>query len=162
MNPAKETQQVRQIVALLRITLGVILLVTWYDNLIKGLYTADGLTGFFNWLFSPDGNNSSLLWFRDLLNARVLANPGLFATFQMVFELLLALALIFGVFTPIAGLGSAVFFFSLFLSYFGGHEWIWTYVLLTMSAVVVGLTRSGRAFGLDQMLAQRFNNAFYV
>ena len=162
MNPAKETHQIRQVIAILRITLGVILLVTWYDNLVKGLYTGDGLSGFFNWLFSPDGNNSSLLWYRDLLNATILGVPGLFAVFQLVTELLLGLALLVGAFTPAAGIGAAFFFFNLFLSYFGGHEWIWTYVLLTIAAVVVGLTRSGRALGLDQMLAQRFNNAFYV
>jgi hypothetical protein len=67
----------------------------------------------------------------------------------------LGAGLLLGLFTPIAGLGAALFFFNLLLAYFGGQEWIWTYVLLTVSAVVVALTRSGRAWGLDAWLLRR-------
>ena len=40
--------RLRQAVAILRITLGVILLVTWWKNLQDGIYTADGIVGLFN------------------------------------------------------------------------------------------------------------------
>ena len=39
--------RLRQAVAILRITLGVILVVTWYKNLQDGIYTADGIVGLF-------------------------------------------------------------------------------------------------------------------
>ncbi len=37
----------------------------------------------------------------------------------------------------------------------GWQEWIWTYVLLTVSAVVVSLTQTGRAWGVDALLLRR-------
>ena len=50
MSESKDVYKLRRTVALLRITLGVILLVTWWENMQKGLYQADGFAGFINWL----------------------------------------------------------------------------------------------------------------
>ena len=48
-----------------------------------------------------------------------------------------------------------LFFFNLFLSYFGGHEWIWVYVLLFMSALTTFLSYAGRRWGVDTWLLER-------
>lgn len=145
-----EVTRMRRALALLRITLGLVLLFTWYENLSKGVYTADGITGLFDWLFNT--NEGGADFYRSLVQSTILQAPGAFALFQMVAELALAVGLLFGIFTPLAGAGAALFFFNLFLAYFGGHEWIWTYVLLTVSAAVVAVTHAGRAWGLDQLL----------
>ena len=150
MDQNPEAQNLRRIVALLRITLGIILLATWYDNLTKGIYTADGITGLFNYIFNEAGGGPG--FYQAIINGTILQAPGAFAGFQMVAEFLMGLALLIGFLTPIAGGGATLFFFNLFLAYVGGSEWIWTYVLLTMAALVVTLTRSGRAFGVDQLL----------
>ena len=47
MSNNHEVQTLRGVVAVLRITVGVILLVTWFENLQGGIYTADGITGLF-------------------------------------------------------------------------------------------------------------------
>jgi uncharacterized membrane protein YphA (DoxX/SURF4 family) len=163
MNHSEEADKLRTALAVLRITLGIIILATWWENLQKGLYTAEGLTGFFNWLFdAQNGNGSSLIIYKSILDATVLRVPDLFATFQMVVELLLGLALLLGVLTPLAGAGASFFFFNLLLSYLGGHEWIWVYVLLTMAALVVAVTRSGRSFlGCDQLLVSQLGEPRY-
>lgn len=140
--------------ALLRITLGVIILVTWLDNLQKGLYTADGLIGFFEWLFSENGNGSSLLWYKQFLDFAVVPVAGLFGVVQLIGELLMGLSLLTGTFTRLFGIISAFFFVNIFLSYFGGHEWIWTYVLLIVSSVAVALGAAGRRWGVDGWLLQ--------
>lgn len=145
-----EVHNMRRIIAVLRIALGIILLVTWYENFTKGIYTADGITGLFGYLFNDNGGGP--LWYRGLMESTILQVPGLFAAFQLVAELLLGLGLIFGVATPLVGFGAMLFFFNLFLAYFGGNEWIWTYVLLTAAAFTVTFTRSGRAFGIDGFL----------
>ena len=150
MNAEKEAQNLRALITLLRIVLGIILLVTWKKNFDDGLYTADGIRGLFDWLFNT--NNSGPGWYRAIINSTVLAAPGLFAGFQMIAELLLGLGLLFGGLTRVAGIAAAIFFANLYLSYLGGEEWIWTYVLLTATALVVGLARSGRSFGIDQLL----------
>ncbi len=150
MNSENEAQYLRSIIAILRVTVGIILLVTWYDNFTKGLYTADGITGLFGWIFGEVGGGSAA--YRAVINNTILQAPGLFAGFQLVAELLLGLGLTFGGLTTLAGWGSTFFFLNLFFAYQGGSEWIWTYVLLTAAALVLATTKSGRAFGLDQLL----------
>ena len=145
--------RLRQAVAILRITLGVILVVTWFKNLQDGIYTADGIVGLFNYLFNDNGGGPA--FYRAIINGTILQVPGLFAVFQLVGELLLGIGLLVGLFTPLAAVGAALFFFNLFLAYLGGNEWIWTYVLLTVSALVTALTQSGRAWGLDSLLLKR-------
>ncbi|MEM7125501.1 MAG: DoxX family membrane protein [Chloroflexota bacterium] len=152
MSQSNEAQTIRRVLSVLRITLGVILLVTWYENWTKGTYTADGIAGLFNYIFNDNGGGPE--FYRQFVQSTILQAPGLFAAFQLVAELLLALGLIFGAFTPIAGFGAMLFFFNLFLAYFGGNEWIWTYVLLTSAAFAVAFTQSGRAFGIDAYLYQ--------
>lgn len=141
--------------ALLRITLGVILLVTWFDNLDKDLYTADGMKGFFDYLFGPDGNQSSLGFYDAFLDNVIRPVAGPYAVLQLVIELIIGVALVLGVATRAASLVATVFFANLFLAYYGGNEWIWTYVLLFMSALAVFLGWGGRRLGVDEWLARR-------
>lgn len=147
--------RLRQAAAILRITVGVILVATWFDNLQGGIYAADGqgIVGLFNYLFNDNGGGPA--FYRAIINGTILQVPGLFAVFQLVAELLMGLALLVGLFTPLAAVGAALFFFNLFLAYLGGQDWIWTYVLLTVSALVVGLSQAGRAWGLDALLLRR-------
>ena len=157
MNDQNELSNLRAAVALLRITLGVIILATWYHNLQDGLYTAEGLTGFFNWLFdSQNGNGSTLTFYQAFLNVVIDPIAGPFATFQMIAEFAMGLALLLGLFTRFFGIVAMFFFANLFLSYFGGHEWIWVYVLLFSSALTVTLGAAGRQWGLDRWLQQRY------
>ena len=39
------------------------------------------------------------------------------------------------------------------------HEWVWTYVMLIMFAVLFLLTDAGRSFGADAFLAPRLDAA---
>ena len=139
---------------ILRITLGVIILVTWFDNLDKGLYSADGLTGFLDWLFDENGNASTLTAYESFLDVAVKPVAGAYGVFQLVVELAMGVGLIVGAFTRLFSLAAAFFFFNLILSYFGGHEWIWTYVLLMAAAVAVFLDNGGRRFGVDVWLTR--------
>lgn len=141
-------------VALLRITLGVILLVSWWDNLDKGLYSADGFEGFINYLFSAEGNNSSFTAYESFVENTIFRVSGLYVIFQFVVELAIAIGLLFGIFTRASSLISAIFFANLFLAYVGGSEWIWTYVLLLMAAVTVFMGYGGRKFGVDAALVR--------
>lgn len=141
----------------IRLALGFTTLFTWIGNVQSDFYTADGLAGYFNWAFTPaeeGGNGSTLFFVRDILDATILQAPGAFGWFQTIFELALALALIFGVFSRATGVAAVGFFFSLFLVQFGGEEWIWTYVLLTAAAATVALNSAGRYFGVDQLLVK--------
>lgn len=144
-------------VALLRITLGVIILVTWWGNVGNDFYTADGIEGFINWLFTAEeegGNGSSLGFFQSILDATVVPAAGVVGFVQLIIEGLMGLGLLVGGMTRLASLGAMGFFAILFLSYFGGGEWIWTYVLLFMAALTVFMGWGGRVLGLDQAIAK--------
>ncbi len=149
-----ETRDGSRPVALLRITLGVIVLVTWFDNLDKDLYTADGFEGFIDFLFAENGNDSSLGFYESFVDAVVVPVAGPYGVFQAVVELVIAVGLIAGLFTRLCSLIACIFFANLFLAYFGGEEWIWTYVLLFMASLTVFLGYGGRKLGIDEQLAR--------
>jgi len=148
-----DARGLRRLIALLRITLGVILLATWFDNLTKGVYSGGGIEGLFDYIFNENGGGPA--FYRSLIDSTILQAPAAFGAFQLVAEFALGAGLLLGLFTPLAGLGAALFFANLFLAYLGGQEWIWTYVLLTVTAVVVALARSGRVWGVDGWLLAR-------
>ncbi|RME97385.1 MAG: hypothetical protein D6768_19765 [Chloroflexi bacterium] len=150
MSPDKELRSVRRVVALLRLVLGIILLVTWWENVQKGLYQADNFAGFINGLAA----GHPIAPYRAFLTGVVAPNATIFGTFQLITELAMGVSFVLGVFTPLAGLGAIFFFGNLFLAYLNPAlgEWIWTYVLLVTAAVVVTFTRAGRAWGIDAKL----------
>jgi len=161
MNPSAEAATMHKVLAVLRVTLGVIILVTWFDNLQKGVYTAEGITGLFNYIFNDVGGGSA--FYRGIVESTILQTPGLFAAFQMIAELLMGLGLLFGFLTPLVGLGALLFFANLTLAFWGGSEWIWTYVLLTSAAFTVAFTRAGREAGVDGwLLAKRGEPPFWL
>lgn len=141
--------------AIVRITLGVIILVTWWGNLQDSFYSADGLRGFFDWLFKSEadgGNGSSLGFVKSIIDNTVLKAPGLFGFLQTVMEFLIGIGLLLGAFTRLFSALGFAFFVGLLLSYFGGGEWIWTYVILAAASLAVFLDYGGRKLGVDQAL----------
>ena len=156
MDSAIEAQKLRRIIVILRVTLGVIFLVTWWENMQKGLYQADNFAGFINWL--ADGH--PLGFYSAFLTNVIAPIAPVFGAFQMITELGMGLALLLGALTPLTSLGATFFFLNLFMSYLNPNtgEWIWTYVLLIATAVVVGLARSGRAWGIDGWLLKKRGN----
>ncbi len=157
MSESRDVRKIRRAVAFLRITLGVIILFTWWENFQKEIYTSQGITNLFT---GPDygiftNGGGTLFGYRAIVQSTILQFPGPFAAFQMIAEFLMGLGLLVGGLTRLAGLGATVFFLNLFVAYYGGSEWIWTYVLLTMSALTVTLTYAGRELGFDGYLLKK-------
>lgn len=145
-------------VALMRITLGVIILATWWGNITAdpNFYSSEGLIGFFDWAFTPaedGGNGASLGFIEAIIDNTVLQAPGFFGLVQSIVEPLIGLGLVFGVATRLNAALAFAFFVGLFLTYFGGEEWIWTYVLLMAGAVTTFVSWGGRTLGVDRAIA---------
>jgi len=146
--------------AILRVTLGVVTLATWWGNVSKDFYDSENFAGFFSWVFTPfeeGGNGSSLGIVQTLLDNTLLLNPtvteivGWGLTF---FELAIGVGLVLGIFNRAVSLAAVAFFGNLFLVYFGGHEWIFIYVMLTWAGAVSFLNWGGRVAGADQAIAK--------
>ncbi len=152
-----DSQQGTLGVAILRIVLGLTILFTWWGNISDDFYTADGLRGFFDWVFlsaEDGGNGSSLSFIESIIDNTVLRAAGFFGLLQTIAEGLIGLGLLIGGFTRLASLLALLFFSGLFLTYFGGEEWIWTYVVLMAASLTVFLNYGGRMLGVDQLLAR--------
>jgi len=144
-------------VSILRITLGVIILATWWGNIGDDFYDGDNFAGFFDWAFrsaEEGGNGSSLGFVESIIDNTIGKAPEFFGWIQTIFEGFLGVALLVGGFTRLASLGALAFFTGLFLTYFGGEEWIWTYVILMASSLTVFLSYGGRVLGLDQVIVK--------
>lgn len=154
-----KTNQAAHGLAILRVVIGLIILATWWSNLTDdpNFYSADGLRGFFDWVETPaeeGGNGASLGFVHSLIDNTVLQAPGAFGLAQTVMEGLIGVGLVLGLFTRFFSLLATLFFGGLFLTYFGGEEWIGTYIILSAASFTVFLGWAGRTLGLDRKLAE--------
>jgi uncharacterized membrane protein YphA (DoxX/SURF4 family) len=144
-------------IALLRIMLGLLFLTQWYDNLVNDVYTAEGLNGQFNYFF----NNSQmpLEWYMTFIHDLIVPIAPTFASFQLVAELFIGLALIVGFITPLVSLAAAFFIANTFLLSWGA-DWPWSYLTILSILGVLFFTKAGRVIGVDAWLLQRAGDKY--
>jgi uncharacterized membrane protein YphA (DoxX/SURF4 family) len=142
-------------IALLRIMLGLLFITQWYDNLVGGLYTPDGLEGLFNYFFSASDN--PLNFYMEFVSDVILPIAPFFTKFQLVTELLMGFALLVGFLTPLTSLFAAFFILNTFLASWGA-DWPWSYLTILSILGVLFFTRAGRSLGIDAILARRFGD----
>jgi uncharacterized membrane protein YphA (DoxX/SURF4 family) len=140
-------------IVLLRIMLGLLFITQWYNNLVSGLFTPEGLQGLFNYFFSASEN--PLPFYMDFINNVILPIAPFFTKFQLVTELLMGIALLVGLLTPLTSLFAAFFIINTFLTSWG-VDWPWSYLTILSILGVLFFTRAGRSLGLDALLAERF------
>lgn len=139
-------------IALLRMMIGLVFLTTWVNNLFEGFYTPAGFLRFFTESF-PQVENP-LTWYASFINEVILPVRTVFAPFQMVAELIMGLALLFGLFTPLFSLAGIFFLMNTMLAT-AGHDWPWAYLMPIGILIVILLTRAGRSAGVDGWLVRR-------
>ena len=140
-------------IAVLRIVVGLMFLLTWLPNFLDGVYTPDGLLIFFTEEF-PQSENS-LGFYAHFIDGVIIPIRHVFAPFQLVAEFLLGLAILVGAFTPLASIAGIFFLINTMLATFG-HDWLWSYILPISILVVTLFTHAGRAIGVDAYLVKRF------
>jgi NADH dehydrogenase len=140
-------------VALLRIVVGLMFVLTWLPNFLDDLYTPDGLLFFFTKEF-PQSENA-LTFYANFIDGVILPMRHVFAPFQLVAELLMGLAILLGIFTPLASLAGIFFLLNTMLATFG-HDWLWSYILPISILVVTMFTHAGRTIGVDAALLKKF------
>jgi hypothetical protein len=132
--------------------MGAIFLAVWSDNLIKGFYSANGWAHFVQH-YADTTKVAPYAW---VLNHVLIPHAALVAPGQFAMELVVfGLFLVFGVFTPVAGLLAAGFQLNLLIATSGTTDWPGTYIIMFVLLVAIALGQSGRTLGVDARFAKR-------
>jgi uncharacterized membrane protein YphA (DoxX/SURF4 family) len=137
--------------AILRVALGALFLSTFFENLGKGLYSAEGYAGLIHYYIQS--GHSPALW------KQVMAFPADHAAIagplQAVLESSLGVLLILGLFSRPAALVAFGFLTGLWVSEWG-LGWIWELLIPMVVAAALTLGPSGQRAALDVALARRW------
>ena len=141
-------------VGFLRIMVRSDVFVNLATQFLDGLYTPDGLLFFFTEEF-PQSENS-LVFYANFIDSVILPIRNVFAPFQLVAEFILGLAILVGVFTPLASIAGIFFLINTMLATFG-HDWLWSYILPISILVVTLFTHAGRVSVSMHIFLKRFS-----
>ena len=102
-------------------------------------------------------------WFQGFMNSTVVPNAELFAQLQRLGELALGLALVFGLLTNLAALGSILLSFAILLTQggvrlgtgLGTPEFLNVNLLIALISLVILLSTAAKALSLDAALTRR-------
>jgi len=137
--------------ALVRITIGAMLVWVFFENLGKGLYTPAGYAGLINYYIKA--SHSPAAWKAVMGLAASHASMG--APMQAVTEIGLGILLVIGLLTRPAAFIAFLYLGSLWVSEWG-TSWIWELLVSVMAALALAVGRAGRAWGVDALLARRW------
>jgi uncharacterized membrane protein YphA (DoxX/SURF4 family) len=152
LSPLKSTGslQAAKGLAVVRFTIGSMLVWVFFENLGKGLYTAGGYSSLINYYIKM--SHSPALW-KSVMGLAA-SHASWAAPMQGVTEISLGILLVLGLFTRPAAFVAFLFLGSLWISEWG-TSWIWELLVPVLSSLGLALGRAGRAWGIDALLAQR-------
>ena len=136
--------------AIVRVTIGAMLVWVFFENLGKGLYTPGGYAGFINGLIKQ--SHSPAVW------KAVMGLAGSHATMaapmQALTEISLGVLLVIGLLTRPAAFVAFLYLGSLWISEWG-TSWIWELLVPVLASFALAVGRAGRTWGVDAWLARR-------
>jgi uncharacterized membrane protein YphA (DoxX/SURF4 family) len=142
--------------ALVRVTIGVMFLWVFFENLGKGTYTTGGYAGVINYYIK--NSHSPDVW--KAVMSLVVSNAAIAAPLQGLTEISLGVLLIIGLFTRPVAFVAFLFLGSLWLSEFG-TSWIWELLVSVLACLGLAIGRAGRRWGADAWLAQRWPSSMW-
>jgi thiosulfate dehydrogenase [quinone] large subunit len=139
--------------AIVRLLVGLL----WFQQLFWKL--PPSFAGLYKYVVR-EGRYTFLPGYGYIIQHIFLPNFIVLGAFTWTAELLVALSLLFGVFTRLGGLVATLLALQLYvgLAYAPG-EWYWTYGMLVLLGILLVIIPSGRRLGVDQWLASRLANA---
>lgn len=136
--------------ALVRVTIGAMLVWVFFENLGKGLYTPGGYAGFINSLIKSSHSPAAWKWVMGL----AASHAAMAAPLQALTEIGLGILLVIGLLTRPVAFVAFLYLGSLWISEWG-VGWIWELLVPVLASLGVALGRAGRAWGVDALLARR-------
>jgi len=140
--------------ALVRVTIGAMLVWVFFENLGKGLYTPAGYAGLINYYIK--NSHSPAIW--KSVMALAANHAAMAAPMQAVTEIGLGALLVIGLFARPAAFIAFLYLGSLWISEWG-TSWIWELLVSVLASLGVAIGSAGRRWGVDAFLAERWPSA---
>lgn len=137
--------------ALVRMTVGAMLVWVFFENLGKGLYTAGGYAGLINYYIKT--SHSPAAW--KSIMGFMASHAAMAAPMQALTEISLGILLIFGLITRPVAFVAFLYLGSLWISEWG-TAWIWELLVPVLASLALAVGRAGRAWGIDAWLSRRW------
>src|SRR5579862_2471741 len=135
--------------AIVRVTIGAMLVWVFFENLGKGLYTPAGYAGLINYYIEHD--HAPAAW--KAVMALAASHAAMAAPMQAVTEISLGILLIIGLLTRPAAFVAFLYLGSLWMSEWG-TAWIWELLVPVLACLGLSIGHAGRRWGVDAWLSQ--------
>lgn len=137
--------------AIVRITIGAMLVWVFFENLGKGLYTSAGYASLINYYITK--SHSPAAW--KAVMGLAASHAAMAAPMQAVTEISLGILLVIGLLTRPVAFVTFLYLTSLWVSEWG-TSWIWELLVPVLASFALVVGRAGRAWGVDTWLARRW------
>ena len=137
--------------ALIRVTIGVMFVSVFIENLGKGLYTPAGYAGLINYYIKA--SHSPAAW--KAVMALAANHASMAAPMQGLTEISLGILLVIGLLSRPAAFVAFLFLGSLWISEWG-TAWIWELLVSVLASLGLAIGSAGRKWGVDALLSQRW------
>jgi uncharacterized membrane protein YphA (DoxX/SURF4 family) len=142
--------------ALVRLTIGAMLVWVFFENLGKGLYTPTGYANLINYYIKAD--HAPAIW--KAVMGLAASHAAMAAPMQGLTEISLGTLLVIGLLTRPAAFVAFLFLGSLWISEWG-TSWIWELLVPVLASLGLAIGRAGRKWGVDAWLSQRWPSSFW-
>src|SRR5580700_5639724 len=151
-NPQEAPQpQARLGLAIVRLTIGAMLVWVFFENKGKGLYTPGGYAGLINYYIKM--SHSPAAW--KAVMGLAASHASIAAPMQALTEISLGILLVIGLLTRPVAFVAFLFLGSLWLSEYG-TSWIWELLVPVLASLALAIGRAGRKWGVDASLSRRW------
>src|SRR5215470_4649801 len=137
--------------ALVRVTIGAMLVWVFFQNLSKSLYTPAGYAGLINYYIK--NSHCPAIW-KSVMELAA-SHAAMAAPMQAVTEIGLGVLLVVGLFARPAAFIAFLYLGSLWVSELG-TSWIWELLVSVLASLGVAIGSAGRRWGVDAWLVERW------
>jgi uncharacterized membrane protein YphA (DoxX/SURF4 family) len=137
--------------ALVRVTIGAMLVWVFFENWGKGLYSPGGYAGLINYYIKS--GHSPAAW--KAIMGLAASHAAMAAPLQAIAEISMGILLVLGLLTRPVALVAFLYLGSLWVSEWG-TAWIWELLVPVLASLGLVVGRAGRAWGMDALLVRRW------
>lgn len=136
--------------ALVRVTVGAMLVWVFFENLGKGAYTPAGYAGVIDYYIKSGHSPAAWKW----VMAMVAGHAAVAGPMQAATEISLGILLVIGLLTRPVAFVAFLYLGSLWMSEWG-TAWIWELLVPVLASLGLAIGGAGRKWGIDAWLARR-------